>query len=110
LALDPTEYRKIMSRFATGVTVVSTNVGGHFHAFTANSVTSVSLEPLLFLVCVGKTASAHAQLEQAKHFGVSILGRDQEDLSTLFAQSGQPEKGGLRGASYRVGETGVPLL
>jgi flavin reductase (DIM6/NTAB) family NADH-FMN oxidoreductase RutF len=110
LPLDPAEYRKVMSRFATGVTVVTTCVGGRFHGFTANGVTSVSLEPLLFLVCVGKSAVAHTELEQAKHFGVSMLAEHQEDLSTLFAKSSPPEEGGLRGASYQVGVTGVPLL
>jgi flavin reductase (DIM6/NTAB) family NADH-FMN oxidoreductase RutF len=109
-ALDAEVFRKVMSNFATGVTVVTTHVDGRLHGFTANAVTSVSLDPLLFLVCVDKKANAHGELSKAKHFGVNVLGIDQQHVSNTFAKSALPEEGTLRGMSYRMGDTGVPLL
>ena len=108
--IDAEAFRKVMSNFATGVTVVTTNVDGRLHGFTANAVASVSLDPLLFLVCVDKKANAHGELGRAKHFGVSVLGTHQQHVSNTFAKTALPEEGSLRGVSYRLGSTGVPLL
>ncbi len=110
MSIDADQFRKIMSNFATGVTVVTTDGGGMLHGFTANAVSSVSLDPLLFLVCVDKAANAHAELQKASHFGVSILAENQADVSNLFAKSATPENGTLRGIAFRRGETGVPLI
>jgi len=108
--IDAAGYRKVIGAFATGVTVVTTELEGRLHGFTANALTSVSLDPLLLLVCVDKRAFAHAELARASGFGVSILGEQQQDLSNLFAKSGEPTLGTLRGAAFRRGVTGVPLL
>jgi len=108
--IDATGYRRVIGTFATGVTVVTTEVEGRLHGFTANAVTSVSLDPLLLLVCVDKHAFAHRELARACGFGVSILGEHQRDLSNLFAKSAEPTVGTLRGAAFRRGVTGVPLL
>ena len=110
MSLDPRVYRDIWSAFATGVTVVATDCDGWLHGMTANGVTSVSLDPLLMLVCVAKSARCHSQLTQAGRFGLSLLGEDQEDLSNLFAKGDDPEEGALRGASFHVGPNGTPLL
>ena len=99
-----------MGTFATGVTVVTTCHDDLFHGFTANSVTSVSLDPMLLLVCVDKGATAHAQLKSASTFGVSMLGAAQQEISNLFAQTSEPELGGLRGIDYHLGPYGAPLL
>jgi flavin reductase (DIM6/NTAB) family NADH-FMN oxidoreductase RutF len=108
--IDAAGYRKVIGTFATGVTVITTEVDGRLHGFTANAVTSVSLDPLLLLVCVDKRAHAHGELAKALRFGVSILAEDQRDLSNLFAKSAEPAVGTLRGAAFRRGLTGVPLL
>jgi flavin reductase (DIM6/NTAB) family NADH-FMN oxidoreductase RutF len=110
LPFAPDLFRKIMGNFATGVTVVTTDVDGRLHGFTANAVSSLSLDPLLFLVCVDKKANAHAELHKAKHFGVSMLGAEQADVSNKFAKTGLPEDGSLRGVAFHRGETGVPLI
>jgi len=83
--LDPRAYRNTIGLFATGVTVVSTQVGETVHGMTANAVTSLSLEPLLLLVAVGKKARLATLLPQATGFTVNILRADQEALSTFFA-------------------------
>ena len=108
--MDPASYRKAIGNFATGVTVVTTANGGRLHGVTANSLTSVSLDPLLLLVCVDKSAHAHAEMLACASFGISVLGADQKDVSNLFAKSGLPEEGSLRGTAFRLGTTGCPLI
>jgi len=108
--MDAAAFRKIMGTFATGVTVVTTANDGFLHGVTANSVTGVSLDPLLLLVCVDKAAHAHAEMQHCSSFGISILATDQKDISNLFAKTGEPEKGTLRGVPFRVGASGCPLI
>ncbi len=103
-------FRDLMGRFATGVTVVTSAAGGHYHGMTANAVASVSIDPLLLLVCVDQTSYTHGLLRQSGVYAVSILGRWQEDLSRLFAEKRPPEKGTLRGVPFRIGVTGAPIL
>jgi flavin reductase (DIM6/NTAB) family NADH-FMN oxidoreductase RutF len=108
--IDADLFRKLMGNFATGVTVVTTAVDDRLHGFTANAVTSVSLDPLLLLVCVDKRAHAHGELQQARSFGVNVLASSQAGISDIFAKSGAPVEGSLRGVEFRVGKTGSPLI
>ncbi len=78
--------RDAFGRFATGVTVVTTRQpDGTPRGFTANSFTSVSLDPPLLLVCVGKQALSFETFQQADHFTVNVLADDQKEISGLFA-------------------------
>jgi len=108
--LDSRGFRDIWGNFATGVTVITTDVGGWLHGMTANGVASVSLDPLLMVVCVDKSTRCQGQLRVAGKFGVSFLGEDQEAVSSLFAKRGDPEQGSLRGAAFHTGAQGTPLL
>jgi flavin reductase (DIM6/NTAB) family NADH-FMN oxidoreductase RutF len=110
MALDAARYRQLIGHFATGVTVITTAVDGMLHGMTANAITSVSLDPLLLLVCVDKTAHTHGQLLANPFFTVNILSVSQEGVSRLFAEKGPPEKGTLRGVPFRQGANGVPVL
>ncbi len=110
MSIDAATYRRIIGQFATGVTVVTTAVDGRLHGMTANALTSVSLDPLLLLVCVDKQAHAYKQLSEAGRFCVNILAAEQEELSKLFAVSAEPEQGALRGARYHWGPRGMPVL
>ena len=113
MSLDSADFRKVIGNFASGVTVVTTDVDGTLHGLTANAVSSVSLEPLLILVCVDKGAVSHGQLEAASHFGMSILSETQEDVSNTFARTAPPEQGDsgtLRGVRVRRADCGVPLI
>lgn len=110
MPFDSNAYRRVIGHFATGVTVVTTDVEGRLHGMTANAVASVSLEPLLLLVCVDKGAVTHDQLSRAGVFAVNILTSDQQELATLFAQRGVPQAGSLRGVSFERGPQGSPLL
>jgi flavin reductase (DIM6/NTAB) family NADH-FMN oxidoreductase RutF len=110
MPIDVAAYRKAIGAFATGVTVVTTEVEGRLHGFTANAVCSLSLDPILLLVCVDKRAHAHHELALAKSFAVNILTEHQQDVSNLFARSGEPMAGSLRGVPFHLGVTGAPLL
>ena len=88
---DPREYRRTIGLFATGVTVVAVETEGGVHGMTANAVTSVSLEPLLLLVCVDKRARMAGYLEEGKGFTVNILREEQQALSNYFAGAWKEE-------------------
>lgn len=109
--LDDTsrQFRDVMGRFATGVTVVTTASDDVTRAMTANAVSSLSLDPLLLLVCVQHSASIHDVLIDAGVFAVNILAGDQLELSQLFASRGEFDEP-MGGVSYRSGQTGAPLL
>jgi flavin reductase (DIM6/NTAB) family NADH-FMN oxidoreductase RutF len=83
--IDPLLFRQTIGQFATGVSVIATEVEEEIHAMTANAVTSVSLEPLLVLVCVGKRARMAEFLVQKAGFSINILREEQQALSTYFA-------------------------
>lgn len=99
-----------MGEFVTGVTIVAARDPGtgELHGLTANSLTSVSLEPPLVLVCVGETSETHACIERADHFSINILAADQALLSDRFA-TGDPV-GKFAGVGYRTEATGAPIL
>jgi flavin reductase (DIM6/NTAB) family NADH-FMN oxidoreductase RutF len=78
-------FRRVMASFATGVTVITTQVRGEVRGMTANAFMSGSLEPPLCVISVGTKARMHAFLLEAGHFGVNILARGQEPLIDHFA-------------------------
>ncbi len=87
-AVDKDLFRKTWGCFPTGVTVVSFfEDDGAVHGLTANSVSSVSLDPFLVLVCVDHKARSFPLLTRRDRFVMNILARDQEDVSTFFARS-----------------------
>jgi flavin reductase (DIM6/NTAB) family NADH-FMN oxidoreductase RutF len=90
-SLDPREYRATIGLFATGVTVITARAGGETRGMTANAVTSVSLDPLLLLVCVDRRAHMAGVIVEAGKFAVNILRADQEAISRHF--SGRPQPG-----------------
>jgi len=89
--IDPRGFREALGRFASGVTVVTTEHEGSVHGMTANAFVSVSLDPPLVLVSVDNRAKLHEILPRSKRYGVSVLGERQEDLSQHFA--GRPTPG-----------------
>ncbi len=104
------QFRRVMGRFATGVTVVTTRLGNEVHGMTANAVTSVSLEPPLVLVCVDKTADTHDILARAGVFALNILSRGQASVSEHFARKETEGAHRLDGFAHRPAMTGAPIL
>ncbi|MFP5346524.1 MAG: flavin reductase family protein [Actinomycetes bacterium] len=105
------QFRRAVGRFATGVCVVSTFAGSHDHAMTANAFTSVSLDPLLVLVCVETDARFHEAVLEAGCWGVSILSENARPDAEWLATSGRPLIGQLDTVPHHRGPvTGVALL
>lgn len=83
------DLRRVMSAFATGVTVLTVG-GGSPHGMTANAVCSVSLDPPLALCCVSRTARLHKSVTAEGYFTVSVLSAEQEDIARHFADRTRP--------------------
>jgi flavin reductase (DIM6/NTAB) family NADH-FMN oxidoreductase RutF len=98
-----------MSHFATGVTLVTTAHDGEVRGMTANSFTSISLDPLSVLICVNRDAITHRVLTGGGIFCVNILARDQEALSRACARPDTPEAA-LDGVKFHTGKSGAPIL
>jgi flavin reductase (DIM6/NTAB) family NADH-FMN oxidoreductase RutF len=103
--IDPAEFRRVMGRFASGVTVITAEVHGETRGMTANAFMSGSLAPPLCIVSVAKRAHMHGHLREAGRFAVNILAAGQGDHATHFA--GRPNPG-IDVAITRVG--GIPTL
>jgi len=104
------EFRLAMGDFATGVTVITTNDDeGQPHSMTANSFTSVCLDPPVVLVCVAHGTHTYGYLERTGWFGVNILRQEQQELGALFAKRPEDREEGVS-YQYTKGESGVPIL
>ena len=107
-SFDNRELRSAFGSFITGVTIVTTaGIDGQPRGFTANSFTSVSLEPPLLMICIGKQAASMEVFRQAKGFAVNILSEAQKDTSVLFASKRHDK---FEAAQWRSGPFGNPLI
>jgi flavin reductase (DIM6/NTAB) family NADH-FMN oxidoreductase RutF len=104
------DFRRAMGRFTTGVTIITTRLGEDLHGMTANAVTSLSLDPLLVLVCVDKTADTHDILSKAGVFAVNILNKDQSEISDRFAKKEFDGAHGLEDLPHTFAVTGAPII
>ncbi len=85
--VDATTFRRAWGKFATGVSVVtSIQPDGHVHGMTAQSISSVSLDPLLALVCIGHNRNSYPLIKDSRHFGISILAEGQRDVAEYYAR------------------------
>ena len=110
--LGPDDFRRAMSHFASGVTIITAWDADHRPTgLTASSFTSVSLHPPLILVCVSQKAQSYPAIRAAGRFAVNILCTGQEAVSRRFATaptgSGEEKFAGLE---YRPGAAGLPIL
>ncbi len=106
--IDPRALRNAFGTFMTGVTVVTTHdPAGNPIGFTANSFTSVSLDPPLVLVCIANSSSNYAAFEQAGGFAVNVLAEDQKDVSNTFAR---PVEDRFAAVSWQKGPEGSPVF
>jgi 3-hydroxy-9,10-secoandrosta-1,3,5(10)-triene-9,17-dione monooxygenase reductase component len=104
---DGADFRTVLGRFATGVTIITAMDDGEPAGVAANSFTSVSLDPPLVLFCVGRTSTTWPRIERARRFAVNILGEHQEELSRLFATKGADRFGQV---DWHIGVGGSPVL
>ncbi|MEM9570475.1 MAG: flavin reductase family protein [Pseudomonadota bacterium] len=104
---DTLAFRAAAGRFATGVTIVTTMSETVPIGVTANSFTSVSLDPPLILVCLGKALGCVDAFSDTEHFAVNVLKSAQRDTSVRFATKGIDR---FDGTDWNVSETNTPLL
>ena len=99
-----------MADFATGVTVVTTiDEQDQPHSMTANSFTSVCLDPPVVLVCVAHGTNTYGYMERTGRFGVNILRQEQQELGAYFAKRPEDRQGGVA-YSYTEAQEGLPVL
>jgi 3-hydroxy-9,10-secoandrosta-1,3,5(10)-triene-9,17-dione monooxygenase reductase component len=84
-------FREAIAHFATGVTVVTTTYRGRPAGMTASAVCSLSLDPVLLLVCIDNRLATHEAIEASRRFAVNVLGESDEGLARRFARSA-PDK------------------
>ena len=110
--LSSAEFRRAMGRFATGVTIITVDLEGEVHGMTANAFASVSLDPMLVLVCVDHTTRTHAHLHAKKRFGINVLCQDQRAISEYYARPERTHENAEAEAGARFERTkhGTPVL
>jgi flavin reductase (DIM6/NTAB) family NADH-FMN oxidoreductase RutF len=106
------DFRKAMGCFATGITVITLDSQGEVHGMTANAFTSVSLDPMLVLVCVDQHARTHSHLHAKKRFGVNVLAEGQRAISEYYARAERASDQDAQeaGASFERTRHGTPVL
>ena len=102
----PELFRQVLSQWATGVTVVTTAGDGAPYGLTVSSFSSVSLDPMMVLVCLDNRLSGLDHFKKSGNFGVSILAEGQQEISGLFARKGTERPPAL----YFNGPSGIPLI
>jgi flavin reductase (DIM6/NTAB) family NADH-FMN oxidoreductase RutF len=112
MGVSQAEFRKAMGSFATGVTVITVDYEGEVHGMTANAFASVSLDPMLVLVCVDHKARTHTHLHARKRFGVNVLAENQRAVSEYYADPNPDHRYAEREARARFDRTqhGTPVL
>jgi 3-hydroxy-9,10-secoandrosta-1,3,5(10)-triene-9,17-dione monooxygenase reductase component len=107
--IDSDQFKRVLSHWVTGVTIVTARDGDRVHGMTVSAFTEVSLTPPLVLVCADKASNTHPVIAAGQVFAVNILAEDQAALSNRFA-SKQAEAERFVGLATDVGATGAPLL
>lgn len=110
MAIEKDFFRQVMGRFATGVTIVTTEHQGTLGGLTVNAFCSVSLNPPLVLVCIDLNSQAISLIRDSKSFAVNMLTAEQEDLSRCFATHSEDRFARFCHATYHTAATGAPIL
>jgi flavin reductase (DIM6/NTAB) family NADH-FMN oxidoreductase RutF len=106
--INKDEFRAALSRFPSGVTIVTTkDTEGRFHGITVSAFASVSLEPPMILVCIDKDSGSHHAFREGEFFVVNILAEGHENLSNRFASQLSDK---FEGVDYRIGIGEIPVL
>jgi flavin reductase (DIM6/NTAB) family NADH-FMN oxidoreductase RutF len=94
--VDEAAFREAIAHFATGVTVITTLHDDRPAGMTASAVTSLSLDPVLLLVCINSRLPTHEAIEASRRFVVNVLGEGQEALALQFARPSEDKFAGVR--------------
>ena len=106
--LTPDNFRKACGHWATGVSVITAcDTDGKGYGLTMNGITSLSLDPALFIICVDNKSETLEPIRRSGAFAINVLASGQQDLSNRFAKKG-PDK--FDGVPHTKGSSGSPLL
>jgi flavin reductase (DIM6/NTAB) family NADH-FMN oxidoreductase RutF len=108
--IDAQTFKEVMSRWASGITVITCRGDEGVHGMTASSFCSVSLKPPLMLVCVDRQTRTHGLIQEQGAFGVHILSPDMEEVSNRCAGFNGEEGHWLEDLPWHVEVTGAPIL
>ncbi len=112
MSLNSAEFRRAMGCFATGVTIITVDLDGEVHGMTANAFASVSLDPMLVLVCVDHSTRTHAHMHAKRRFGINVLCEGQRAISEYYARPQRTHERAEAEAGARFDRTshGTPML
>ena len=110
IGVDPVDFRRACGQFATGVTVVAAMDAGGPRGMTANSFTSVSLEPPMVMLAVSRERSLHRLLKLGRRFAVNVLAQEQTELADRFAGRGGAGRNPFAGVRHWLTPDGLPLI
>ncbi len=110
MSLDPNLLKKVMAQWSSGITIVTTTLGGKWQGITANSCSSVSLNPPLVAVSIDKKLYIHLILEQSGIFAVNIPGVDQVQWGKLFARFFLDVQNRFEEIEFHTAIRGSPIL
>ncbi len=109
--IDSSQFRKIMSRFVTGITVVTTRLGPEIHGLTCNAFCSISLDPCTVMVSVAKDARSWPLIDKSRLFAVNLLSESQRQVSDRFAgRHRDKDDNRFEGVDWTEAATGAPIL
>lgn len=110
MTVSDADFRAVLGRFATGVTIVTTREGETPLGLTVNAFASISLDPPLVMISIDRHSYLHTAIPQAGYFAASILTADQQELSRRFAGQTGDRADRFHGLALRVAATGAPIL
>ncbi len=110
MTVSDAEFKAVLGRFPTGVTVVTTCDGEHPAGVTVNAFASVSLDPPLVMVCIDKRSHLHDLVARSGIFVANILGAHQQELSRRFAGQSGDRNDRFHLTPFHSGVTGAPIL
>jgi flavin reductase (DIM6/NTAB) family NADH-FMN oxidoreductase RutF len=106
-SFDERQLREALSEFATGVTIITTRDAERYVGFTANSFSSVSLDPPLVVWSLSRAANSHLAFEQCERYAINVLSAEQVALARRFSR---PHADRFEGVGYTTGWSGAPLI
>lgn len=107
MSIDPSEYRRVLGHFPTGVTVVTGADDTGTAGMAIGSFASVSLDPPLVMFCPGKTSANWLRIKGTGAFCVNVLGADQKDVCDVFAGKAEDK---FEGIDWTTATTGSPVI
>lgn len=110
MSIDQTQLRKVMRRWTSGVTVVSTHYQGKDHGMTVSSFTSVSLDPPLVTISLMKDSRTLEMIKRSDSFAITILSSDQVKISKVFAGEVADSENRFEGIDTLKLVTGSPMV